>query len=69
MKMLNGVILAPVCDWVKFCKRGCTIAVLYDVVSDVDIDAFMPHSHPGGECYVVLEEEVWDEDGLILKDR
>ena len=32
-------------------------------MSDVDIDAFMPHSHPGGECYLVLEGEVWDEDG------
>jgi len=25
--------------------------------------AFMPHSHPGGEAYLVLEGEVWDEDG------
>ncbi len=31
-----------------------------DADSDV-VDAFMPHSHPGGECYLVLEGEVWDE--------
>ena len=34
-----------------------------DVVSEVDIEAFMPHSHPGGETYLVLEGEVYDEDG------
>ena len=37
--------------------------MLYDADSDVEVDAFMPHSHPGGECYLVLEGEVWDEDG------
>ena len=47
----------------RLAKEGSTSLVLYDVVSDVDIDAFMPHSHPGGECYLVLEGEVWDEDG------
>ena len=40
-----------------------TSLVLYEAQSDVEVDAFMPHSHPGGECYVVLEGEVWDEDG------
>lgn len=47
----------------KLAREGSTSLVLYDVVSDVDIDAFMPHSHPGGETYLVLEGEVWDEDG------
>ncbi len=47
----------------KLAREGPTSLVLYDVESDVDIDAFMPHSHPGGECYLVLEGEVWDEEG------
>ena len=47
----------------KLAREDAISLVLYDVVSDVDIDAFMPHSHPGGECYLVLEGEVWDEDG------
>lgn len=47
----------------KLAKEGNTSLVLYDVVSDVDIEAFMPHSHPGGETYLVLEGEVYDEDG------
>tara|TARA_Y100000996_G_scaffold410935_1_gene394163 strand:+ start:518 stop:880 length:363 start_codon:yes stop_codon:yes gene_type:complete len=47
----------------RLAREGSTSLVLYDVISDVDIDAFMPHSHPGGEVYVVLEGEVWDEDG------
>ena len=47
----------------KLAREGNTSLVLYDVVSDVDIEAFMPHSHPGGETYLVLEGEVYDEDG------
>ena len=47
----------------RLAREGSTSLVLYDVISDVDIDAFMPHSPPGGEVYVVLEGEVWDEDG------
>ena len=47
----------------KLAKEGNTSLVLYDVVSEVDIEAFMPHSHPGGETYLVLEGEVYDEDG------
>ena len=47
----------------KLAREDALSLVLYDVISDVDIDAFMPHSHPGGECYLVLEGEVWDEDG------
>jgi anti-sigma factor ChrR (cupin superfamily) len=37
--------------------------VLYEANSEVTVDAFMPHMHPGGEAYLVLEGEVWDEDG------
>ena len=37
--------------------------VLYDADSEVTVDAFMPHMHPGGEAYLVLEGEVWDDDG------
>ncbi len=47
----------------KLSREGSTSLVLYDVKSEVDVDAFMPHSHPGGEVYIVLEGEVWDEDG------
>ena len=47
----------------KLAREDGLSLVLYDVVSDVDVDAFMPHSHPGGEAYIVLEGEVWDEDG------
>ena len=37
--------------------------VLYEANSEVTVDDFMPHMHPGGEAYLVLEGEVWDEDG------
>lgn len=47
----------------KLKREDATSLVLYDADSEVTVDAFMPHSHPGGECYVVLEGEVWDEDG------
>ena len=47
----------------KLKREEKTSLVLYEAQSEVEVDAFMPHSHPGGECYVVLEGEVWDEDG------
>ena len=47
----------------KLKRENATSLVLYDADSDVAVDAFMPHSHPGGEFYLVLEGEVWDEDG------
>jgi len=47
----------------KLKRQEATSLVLYEAQSDVEVDAFMPHSHPGGECYLVLEGEVWDEDG------
>ena len=43
-------------------EDACSL-VLYEADSEVEVDAFMPHSHPGGEAYIVLEGEVWDEDG------
>lgn len=43
-------------------EEKCSL-VLYDVESEVTVDAFMPHMHPGGEAYLVLEGEVWDDDG------
>ena len=47
----------------KLAREGKTSLVLYEANSEVEVDAFMPHSHPGGEAYLVLEGEVWDEDG------
>jgi anti-sigma factor ChrR (cupin superfamily) len=47
----------------KLKREDKTSLVLYEAQSEVEVDAFMPHNHPGGECYVVLEGEVWDEDG------
>ena len=43
-------------------EEVCSL-VLYEADTDVTVDAFLPHSHPGGEAYIVLEGEVWDEDG------
>ena len=47
----------------KLKREEKTSLVLYEANSEVEVDAFMPHSHPGGEVYIVLEGEVWDEDG------
>ena len=43
-------------------EEKCSL-VLYDADSKVTVDAFMPHMHPGGEAYLVLEGEVWDDEG------
>ena len=37
-------------------EDACSL-VLYEADTDVTVDAFMPHSHPGGEAYIVLEGE------------
>ena len=37
----------------KLKREDATSLVLYDADSEVTVDAFMPHSHPGGECYLV----------------
>ena len=46
-------------NWSSFRKLKredkCSL-VLYDADSEVTVDAFMPHMHPGGEAYLVLEE-------------
>ena len=47
----------------KLKREEKTSLVLYEADSEVTVDAFMPHMHPGGEAYVVLKGEVWDEDG------
>lgn len=47
----------------RLAREGSTSLVLYDVKTDVEVDAFMPHTHPGGEVYLVLSGEVYDEDG------
>ena len=53
----NGVRLG------KLAREGNTSLVLYDCDSEVEVDAFMPHMHPGGECYLVLEGSVVDDAG------
>jgi anti-sigma factor ChrR (cupin superfamily) len=47
----------------KLKREDKTSLVLYEADSEVTVDAFMPHMHPGGEAYLVLEGEVWDEEG------
>lgn len=37
--------------------------VLYDVADGAPEDAFSPHTHTGGEAYLVLEGEVYDAEG------
>lgn len=47
----------------KVHRDGPTGLVLYHVRADADEDAFQPHTHTGGEAYLVLEGEVYDDDG------
>ena len=47
----------------KLKREEKTSLVLYEANSEVTVDAFMPPMHPGGEAYLVLEGEVWDEEG------
>ena len=51
----------------KLKREEKTSLVLYEAQSEVEVDAFMPHSHPGGECYVVLEGEVWTKTAPTLR--
>ncbi len=51
----------------KLAREEKTSLVLYDCKSEVEINAFFPHSHPGGEAYLVLEGEVVDENGRYPK--
>jgi len=47
----------------KLAREGDCRLVLYDADAKVEVEAFMPHMHPGGECYLVLTGEVYDEFG------
>ena len=47
----------------KLAREGDCSLVLYDADSEVEVEAFMPHMHPGGEAYLVLRGEVYDESG------
>ncbi len=47
----------------KLAREGATGLVLYHVTADADEAAFMPHTHTGGEMYLVLAGEVFDEAG------
>ncbi len=47
----------------KLKREDGTGLVLYHVREDADEGAFAPHTHTGGEMYLVLEGEVSDEDG------
>ena len=42
----------------KLKREEKTSLVLYEAQSEVEVDAFMPHSHPDGECYIILKNEV-----------
>lgn len=47
----------------KLARDGDTGLVLYHVRPDADEDAFQPHTHTGGEMYLVLKGTVHDEEG------
>jgi anti-sigma factor ChrR (cupin superfamily) len=53
----NGVRLG------KLAREGSTGLVLYHVAAEASEDAFQPHTHTGGEMYLVLEGEVYDDEG------
>lgn len=47
----------------KLHREDKTGLVLYRISADAGDDAFTAHAHPGGEAYVVLRGEVYDDDG------
>lgn len=51
----------------KLHREGKTGLVLYHVPEGVGADAFQPHTHTGGEMYLVLEGEVSDDAGTYPK--
>lgn len=53
----NGVRLG------RLAREGPTSLVLYEVKTEVEVDAFRPHTHPGGEVYLVIQGEVYDDEG------
>ena len=51
----------------KLARQDKISLVLYDCECEVEVDAFVPHMHPGGEAYLVLEGEVYDDQGTYPK--
>jgi len=51
----------------RIAREDSTSLVLYDADPEVEVEAFQPHMHPGGEVYLVLEGEVYDEFGTYPK--
>jgi len=47
----------------KVHRDGGAGLVLYHVRADAGEDAFQPHTHTGGEAYLVLRGEVYDDEG------
>lgn len=47
----------------RLAREDSTSLVLYDADAEVEVEAFQPHLHPGGEAYLVLSGEVYDEFG------
>ena len=47
----------------RIAREDSTSLVLYDADAEVEVEAFQPHMHPGGEVYLVLTGEVYDEFG------
>jgi anti-sigma factor ChrR (cupin superfamily) len=53
----NGTAIA------KLAREGETGLVAYRIAKDAGEDAFRPHTHPGGETYLVLRGAITDESG------
>jgi anti-sigma factor ChrR (cupin superfamily) len=53
----NGTAIA------KLAREGETGLVAYRIAKDAPDDAFRPHTHPGGEAYIVLRGAITDESG------
>src|SRR5260370_24080635 len=53
----NGTAIA------KLAREGETGLVAYRIAKDAGEEAFRPHTHPGGEAYLVLRGAITDESG------
>jgi anti-sigma factor ChrR (cupin superfamily) len=51
----------------KLAREGNTGLVLYHIAADAAPDVFGAHTHTGGEMYVVLEGETYDDAGTYPK--
>lgn len=51
----------------KLAREGNTGLVVYHIAADAGEDAFGAHTHTGGEMYVVLEGETYDDAGTYPK--